>query len=362
MENKGLLFIPDISGFTRFVNETEIGHSRLIIQELLELLINSNDIGLEVSEVEGDAILFYKFGESPDMKEIYKQVEIMFMKFTKHLLEYDNRRYCQCKACNTAIDLSLKVITHYGEFTGYQVKNFNKLIGKDVIVAHQLLKNEIDKHEYWLVSNNLWETIPDKKESFAEWMEWNSAVKKTETGEIPFHYTQLSPLKNEITKEQLTLKSGGDILNKIKMTTVSKEYETDIITLFHASGDFNNRHRWMHGVKKVEEVNHFLPRVGMRCRCVMDNGQTNIYSSSYSYSQDRIEFSETNENDGSTTNYILENAGSKTKLTINYYVKDNFINQFLFKLTKQKKTEEMFNKSLLNLIELVKEIKLPGIN
>ena len=63
MENKGLLFIPDISGFTRFVNETEIEHSRLIIQELLEILINANQIGLEVSEIEGDAILFYKFGE-----------------------------------------------------------------------------------------------------------------------------------------------------------------------------------------------------------------------------------------------------------------------------------------------------------
>ena len=57
MENKGLLFIPDISGFTRFVNETEIDHSRLIIQELLEILINANQIGLEVSEIEGDAIL-----------------------------------------------------------------------------------------------------------------------------------------------------------------------------------------------------------------------------------------------------------------------------------------------------------------
>ena len=65
MENKGLLFIPDISGFTKFVHETEIDHSRLIIQELLEILINANQIGLEVSEIEGDAILFYKFGESP---------------------------------------------------------------------------------------------------------------------------------------------------------------------------------------------------------------------------------------------------------------------------------------------------------
>ena len=361
MENKGLLFIPDISGFTRFVNETEIGHSRLIIQELLELLINANSIGLEVSEVEGDAILFYKIGESPDLKEIYKQVEIMFRKFTKHLLDYDNRRYCQCKACNTAIDLSLKVITHYGEFTGYQVKNFNKLIGKDVIVAHQLLKNEINQHEYWLVTKNLWESSPDEQTSFAEWMEWNSSIKKTDSGEIPFHYAQLSPLKNEITKEPLILNSGSDISNKIKMLSFSKDYETDIITLFHASGDFNNRHRWMHGVKKVEEVNHFLPRVGMRCRCVMDDGQTNIYSSSYSYSPNRIEFSETDEKNESVTNYILENSGSKTKLTINFYIKNNFVNQFLFKLTKQKKTEEMFNKSLINLVELVKEIKLPGV-
>ena len=123
MENRGLLFIPDISGFTRFVTETEIGHSRLIIQELLEILINSNEIGLEVSEIEGDAILFYKFGDSPDMPTLYKQVERMFCDFHRHLGVYDVRKFCQCKACLSAVDLTLKVITHYGEFTGYNVKN-----------------------------------------------------------------------------------------------------------------------------------------------------------------------------------------------------------------------------------------------
>ena len=156
VENKGLLFIPDISGFTRFVSQTEIEHSRLIIQELLEFLINANQMGLEVSEVEGDAILFYRFGESPRLEEVYKQVEKMFCEFHRHLLAYDHRRFCHCKACNSAIDLTLKVITHYGEFTGYSVKNFSKLIGKDVIVAHQLLKNDIDQHEYWLVTKSLW--------------------------------------------------------------------------------------------------------------------------------------------------------------------------------------------------------------
>ena len=75
MENRGLLFIPDISGFTRFVNETEIDHSRLIIQELLELLVDSNEIGMEISEIEGDAILFYKYGACPDLQNLYKLFE-----------------------------------------------------------------------------------------------------------------------------------------------------------------------------------------------------------------------------------------------------------------------------------------------
>jgi len=170
MDNKGLLFIPDISGFTRFVTESEINHSRLIIQELLELLINANQIALEVSEIEGDAILFYKFGEPPQLGELYKQVEKMFCEFHKNLLSYDLRRYCQCSACASAADLSLKVITHYGEFTEYNVKNFSKLIGKDVIVAHQLLKNDIEQHEYWLVTEGLLhENLP---KDFTGWMKW----------------------------------------------------------------------------------------------------------------------------------------------------------------------------------------------
>ena len=138
MENKGLLFIPDISGFSRFVAETEIDHSRLIIQELLEILINANNMGLEISEIEGDAILFYKFGDPPALGEIYRQVEKMFVEFHRSIIAYEQGRYCQCKACISAINLTLKVITHYGEFTGYHVRNFSKLIGKDIIVAHQL--------------------------------------------------------------------------------------------------------------------------------------------------------------------------------------------------------------------------------
>lgn len=68
------LFIPDISGFTSFVSATEINHSRHIIAELLEITINSDGCGMQVSEIEGDAVLFCKT-EPVSMKESITQCE-----------------------------------------------------------------------------------------------------------------------------------------------------------------------------------------------------------------------------------------------------------------------------------------------
>jgi hypothetical protein len=356
VQNKGLLFIPDISGFTRFINETEIQHSRLIMQELLETLIDANQLGLEVSEIEGDAILFYKFGESPTLEDLYRQVKKMFCVFHSHIIAYDNRRFCQCVACTSAVNLTLKIITHYGEFTGYTVRNFNKLIGKDVIVAHQLLKNDIQQHEYWLVTQHL---LKDKDPvDFTEWMKWKSSAKQTEVGDISFHYTHLGNLKGEIVPGLFPLLN---LSKRSKLISLTHEYNTDIITLFHATGDFQYRSRWLEGVRKVDEVSHFLPRVGTRCRCILDTGEDMIYSSSYTYQPDKIEFSETEEMKNNITYYTLEKLSAKrTKLTIDYYPSTKAATSLLFILGKKKKMIKSLQKSLRNLEGLVRQIKLPG--
>lgn len=356
MENRGLLFIPDISGFTKFVNETDIEHSRLIIQELLELLINANRSGLEISEIEGDAILFYKFGPMPDVKEVFRQVEEMFCAFHSHLANYDNVRFCQCKACRSAIHLTLKIITHYGEFTGYHVRNFNKLIGRDVIVAHQLLKNDIDQHEYWLITKDLLEA--DAPPGLAGWMQWSSGAKQTESGEIAYQYTQLSPLKNNIRMDDVP-KVAIDANNR--MITVSATYDADIITVFHASGDFHYRSAWQENVAAAEEVDHFLPRIGTRSRFILKNGEhVLVRASSYSFQPDRLEFSETYENDGSIIYYTLEKISEhKTKLTLDYYVQKGFLGRFLFKLNKRDSLQASMKRSLQNMHAVVKNIHLP---
>ena len=122
------------------------------------------------------------------------------------------------------------------------------------------------------------------------------------------------------------------------MISVSKEYDIDIKTLFYAAGHFELRSRWQEGVKAVEEVNHFLPRVGMRHKCILENGQFVIFTSSYSFNPERIEFSETDEDKKNSTYYLLETTGNnnKTKLTLDFYIRKNIANQILFKLIKKK--------------------------
>lgn len=356
MENKGLLFIPDISGFSRFISETEIAHSSLIIQELLEILINANDLDLNISEIEGDAILFYKFGEPPELKDLYKQVEKMFVAFHRSIAAYHHRRYCQCKACVSAINLTLKIITHYGEFTQYNVKNFNKLIGKDIIVAHQLLKNDIEQHEYWLVTQDV--LVDGSPSSLTEWMKWSSSVKQTENRIVPFLYTHLSQLKATLTPE---FPQSVNLKKLTKILSLDREYDTDIITLFHATGDFKYRPRWQEDVISVEELNHYLPRIGMKCRAQTHSGTVNIVSSDYSYSDTRIQFYETNEQSQSVTRYTLsKNGDNKTKLFLDYYLSLNFFSKTFFKLGSRRKLALMFQKSIQNLDSLVQALRIPS--
>ena len=223
MKNRGVLFIPDISGFSRFVNAVELEHSRFIIQQLLDVLLRANDSGLQISEIEGDAILFYQFGEPVALRALYTQVAKMFRAFHQYLVAYDHQKICQCKACLSAVDLTLKVITHYGEFTPLRVQQFEKLIGKDVIVAHQLLKNDIPQHEYWLVTQDLHQ----QPAALTQWMQWHASAKETERGDIRFSYTQLGPLKQEIPPPSIP----QELAEKTKMLSVSRAYEVDIKTL-----------------------------------------------------------------------------------------------------------------------------------
>ena len=153
MKENALYFMPDISGFTDFVTSTEIEHSKHIISELLEILIDANYINLKLVEIEGDALFMYTT-EFPEFSELIEQSKQMLNAFAEHVNLYNTGRICECGACFAAQGLQVKFLIHYGAISYMRVKDIVKPYGADVIKIHRLLKNSIPSDQYLLISKD----------------------------------------------------------------------------------------------------------------------------------------------------------------------------------------------------------------
>lgn len=144
---KGFLFVPDITGFSKFVKDNPIDLGADIISELLKVLIENNSLALDISEVEGDAILFYKTGAPVSLQQLKEAFTQMSVAFSKKYSEFKHRYHLTS-------NLSLKLIVHYGELKVYDLFGFKKLYGQAVVETHKLLKNGIEEHQYVLVTED----------------------------------------------------------------------------------------------------------------------------------------------------------------------------------------------------------------
>ncbi|MGB3143090.1 MAG: DUF2652 domain-containing protein [Maribacter sp.] len=194
-----LLCIPDISGFTEFMSETDFELSSKVIPALLNQIIYTNEIGLKVSEIEGDAVLFFKTGEMPSLKKLVEQCQKFYTEFYKELEELRKKYKTTDGADKIPEILGLKIILHYGkEVALTKVGNSIKLFGEDLIVAHRLLKNKIRMDEYLLITEGL--TDHYKQKDLDEHFEW-ATLKENFTeydhvGKIKYYYINLKPLRD----------------------------------------------------------------------------------------------------------------------------------------------------------------------
>jgi len=199
MENQALIFIPDISGFTKFVTKCEIDHSNHIISNLINIILNSNLLELKLSEIEGDAVLFYFKGTPPKIEEIIQQSKRTFIDFHTNLKAMETDFFCKCGSCTTASDLTLKFIAHYGVCKEVLIHNSTKLIGSDVILAHRLLKNNVPEREYILLSEKYLKSQQSELTIEEDWIDMKSNIENFEDfGEIRTKYIPLSPLRRLI--------------------------------------------------------------------------------------------------------------------------------------------------------------------
>jgi len=192
-----LLCIPDISGFTKFMSDIDFELSSKVIPSLLNNIIYSNEIGLKISEIEGDAVLFFRTGELPSFKAIVDQCKHFYTEFYKQLEVLRIKHQNNEGASRIPKILGLKIILHFSTQIGLvPIGKRIKLMGEDVIVAHRLLKNDVPFDEYILFSDELLAQYKynGTQEDF-DWAELKEGYSNVEhLGKVHFSYINLTPL------------------------------------------------------------------------------------------------------------------------------------------------------------------------
>jgi uncharacterized protein YndB with AHSA1/START domain len=205
---EGALVLADISGYSKFVAQTEVDHSWSILHELLDTMVRSLSGRMDVSQVEGDAILFVS---GLAMPEVVQAVEATFVAFHRRLRDMQAVTTCPCSACASIGMLKLKFVVHHGTFSRQRLGNVEQLHGTDVIVAHRLLKNSVPSKEYLLVTDAVLERLPvDVRSAFTP------HVEASDVGAITGGYREIADLwasaqameRKSVSKEEALVTSS----------------------------------------------------------------------------------------------------------------------------------------------------------
>ncbi|WP_369409890.1 DUF2652 domain-containing protein [Wocania arenilitoris] len=263
--------------------------------ELLETLIDANEMDLQISEIEGDAVLFYRKGRKPTAAETLAQVQRMYIKFHVVLRKYESQRICQCGACINANGLTLKFIIHYGDISINQVKSRSKLFGKDLIVAHRLMKNDISLKEYVLITNQLINACSSWVEiEHVAWEKPSHANGSYDFGSIKYCYLSLAPLESHIP--QPTIEDYAPDSKMSKILSVESVINAPIEFVFDIVSDTHAKHLWILHVKGSDKTNGKIAKNGSTHRCIMNEDENDPFLTSHNFkiTKDLITWIDTN--------------------------------------------------------------------
>jgi len=362
---KSLLFIPDISGFTEFVQVTEVAHSQHVIAELLEILIDATAKEFQLAEVEGDALFFYKEEEILSLEKLLARVETMFAAFYGHLKLLETNRICPCNACASAPSLNLKIIVHSAELQFITVQDNRKPFGSQVIEVHRLMKNSIDSENYILLSKELANDIQLPEN-------YHSRLFDFKAGRDTYDGKELSYLFSIIDLKELKLKPLEQA-RKIRFDAppilfFEKEFPLSAPHLLEYITNFTYRHLWVQGAVKYEYNENEVTKIGTEHLCVINGKHFNFITVIKDGEPGQLIYGEMTINppfvDELYNFYILTpltNNSCKLKAEIYWKVKSPF-KKILFTLIVKKSVRKNVQRAVDNLFQLVKKESLRSVS
>src|SRR5213083_1801784 len=159
MASEGTFVLADIGGYTGFLTGVGIEHGKEITSHLLNSLLKCNRGRWKLANVEGDCLFLYREGREPP-EELLEHVRALYEDFCDRTLDIAVRAACPYGACSRTNELSLKFIVHAGEFDTQKIGRRVELIGRDIVLAHRLLKNSAGLNEYALLTESYTLGVP----------------------------------------------------------------------------------------------------------------------------------------------------------------------------------------------------------
>ncbi|MFC6997139.1 DUF2652 domain-containing protein [Rufibacter roseus] len=353
-----LLFIPDISGFTRFMHENGVQYSRNLIADLLEIIIEANILNMELCEIQGDAILFYKLGSPPAIEEIVSQCKQIFLDFQNYLRIMDRDKFLPGPQLSEN-RLTLKIIVHYGRISITQIRDYIKLMGTDVIKAHRLLKNSIEGSEYVLLTEGYLKT--QKPEAIAQsfaWSQLKEGVNQYEhVGEVRYKYCFLTPLRLLLTdpEEEHTRQQYPNTF------TIKTKVEAPMELVLRVIKNYRLKPKWLHRVKSVRFDTRKINRIGTNYLCEMEKGGIiEIQTLQMRETADKVEYIEKIANFKMFPNallfFYLHAAGKQTNLVLEFHYSRVSVGDYFYDFFGRKQIKGFMKTSLLRLKDLCEQL------
>jgi uncharacterized protein YndB with AHSA1/START domain len=238
----GYVVLADISGFTSFMEDTEITHSSNILRNIIELIIEHFTPTMNLAEVEGDAVFSYAPESKISRGELLLEViEATYAAFRDRQRTMEHNATCPCKACQTIANLDLKFITHYGDYILQDVAGKTKPVGSSVNAVHRLLKNSVGKttgwHGYALFSEKSLEKMGIHP------------VGMHASQESYEHLGEINTSSINLDERYRKLVAGREVFISSEGADVSVDYEFSAApaTVWDWLNDPHKRTRWMKG-------------------------------------------------------------------------------------------------------------------
>lgn len=357
---QSLFFIPDISGYTNFIQNTEIEHSQHVIAELLEVLIEANVENLQLAEIEGDALFFFKEDKIPSQERLLAQIERMFKAFYSHLKLLETNRICPCNACASAPNLKLKIITHCGELQFLEVKGNKKPFGKAVIESHRLLKNSVPSDNYVLVSGALSEKIwlsSDYKSKLYDFIELSDTY---DNEVITYNYSLIDPKNLSLRKYGKPKKVKLEVAPNI---VIEQVLDTNREQAFEYISNYRYRNDWTEGVEEFQFKLNEVTRLDTVHTCVVNGKHIDFIAVIKDAKPGQIVYGEFTKNspaDELYQFYLIESLpNNRSKVTVEIYWKaKSLLKRLILKTLGRKNFEKGVTASLNNLSSFIKDNKL----